>query len=458
MTSPYRELADFIIAVSETEIPAPAFEQARVLVADTLGCVMGSQDQPPTETITRLMRTLSSRDGGATLLPRGERVDPVSASFVHAFAADALDFEDSLLSHPSVAAVPAALALAECEHRSGTEMLAGVILGYEAGLRIAQALRPTIDGGVLNPAQWAWQGFVSAASAGYLLRLSGEQMFHALNYVGTASPIPVDMYKHGRPLGWTKTSFAEQTRVGVMGALLAKEGFRCSPDVLGSPNGFWQAIGSNRHDPSRLLERLGKDWSITNATVKAYPACRMTHAGYEAALALRTASSWNIDDVASVDVHTFSEAAHWLSDPDPADTIDATFSVPFVVGLGLNGVQGFTGWYSPTHLKDPEMHELRTRIRVIGDEHMDLLFRETGTYGSRVVVHLKDGSIEESTCEHPRVLTDMAEIREKFISQIRSMYSRERAEHLWQVCTEVENLDDVNALMLSFTEHDEAEK
>lgn len=447
----YKELADYMASVKNEDIGPEVMSQAALITADTLGCVIGTQGQPSVRVASSVIRSLARPAGGATLLPDGAPADPVSAAYLHAFAADALDFEDSLLSHPSVAAVPAALAIAEHTDATGPDMLRGVVVGYEVGLRIARALWPAPDAnGGLNPARWSWQGFTAAAAAGSLLRLSGKQLLHALSYVGVTSPVPVHMYKHGRPLGWTKTSYAEQTRVGVMGALLAREGFQCSPGVLDSRAGFWRAIGSNRHDVSGMLSLLGTEWAVMSSALKAYPACRMTHAAYDAAVSLSGGSWLNPADITAVHVHTFTEAVNWLGEQYPADPVDATFSVPYLVALGLSGITDYLDWYTPQRLADPDLTRLRAITRLVADPEMDKLLIHDGRYGARVVVHLPDRSLT-AVCTNPRVLTGHDEARVKFLAQAKACYTRGAAEHLWEICLQAASLGSARDLTGAFS-------
>jgi 2-methylcitrate dehydratase PrpD len=448
---PYRELAEYASDIKNQNIPSEVMRQAALVTADTLGCVIGAHGQPSVRVVSSAIRSLAGSGSGSTLLPEGIPVDPVSAAYLHAFAADALDFEDSLLSHPSVAAVPAALAMAEHADAAGDDLLRGVVVGYEVGLRVARALCPVPDAeGVLNPARWAWQGFVAAAAAGSVLGLSGPQLLHALSYVGVTSPVPVWMYKHGRPLGWTKTSYAEQTRVGVMGAVLAAEGFRCSPDVLASPHGFWRAVGSGRHDPAGLLTSLGTDWSVMESTLKAYPACRMTHAAYEAALSLSQVPGMDPAGITAARVHTFPEAAAWLGERNPADPVDATFSVPHLVALGLSGATDYMNWYSPQRLSGPELTRLRAATELLPDPDMDELLLETGRYGARVVIDLPGRSLE-AVCTNPRTLSGAGEAREKFIAQAGLVYPADASERLWDMCMRTASLGSARELAAAFS-------
>ena len=66
----------------------------------------------------------------------------INGMLAHADESD--DFEPITKAHPGSAAVPAALAMAEKEHRSGSEMIRAVALGYDVGCRFLMALGPDL--------------------------------------------------------------------------------------------------------------------------------------------------------------------------------------------------------------------------------------------------------------------------------------------------------------------------
>src|ERR1700733_1792988 len=69
---------------------------------------------------------------------------PVRAAFLHGCAAVAHELDESLPGggHPGAHLVPAALAVARSRHRSGPELLAAVVAGYEVSGQLFRACRP----------------------------------------------------------------------------------------------------------------------------------------------------------------------------------------------------------------------------------------------------------------------------------------------------------------------------
>ena len=79
--------------------------------------------------------------------------------------------------------ISAALAVAEREHSDGRTFLLAVALGYEAALRIGEAVNPS------HYRYWHPTGtaatFGAAAAAGSLMKLNAAQMLDALGSAGT---------------------------------------------------------------------------------------------------------------------------------------------------------------------------------------------------------------------------------------------------------------------------------
>src|SRR5437764_1411677 len=70
---------------------------------------------------------------------------PRAAAFANAWLADLLDLEDTYKvggGHPGATVVPAALAMADREGATGSEIMASLVAGYEVVNRLAFALFP----------------------------------------------------------------------------------------------------------------------------------------------------------------------------------------------------------------------------------------------------------------------------------------------------------------------------
>src|SRR5262249_38201168 len=126
------------------DIPEPARELVRQCVLDYFGVALaGAGDE-----LVRLLIDEMNESGGApqaSIIGHELRLPALSAALVNGAAAHALDYDDvnmAMPGHPSVAILPALLALAEWRRSSGREVATAFVAGYETACRIGAALRP----------------------------------------------------------------------------------------------------------------------------------------------------------------------------------------------------------------------------------------------------------------------------------------------------------------------------
>src|SRR6185436_9386291 len=125
-------LARYMVAARERPLPPQVARDAKQRILDTLGAIVSGAVLPPGVAATKYVRA----QGGtaeASVLTTNIRTTAVNAAlanamFAHADETD--DFEPVTKAHPGSAVVPAALAMAEREGRSGTELIRAVVLGY----------------------------------------------------------------------------------------------------------------------------------------------------------------------------------------------------------------------------------------------------------------------------------------------------------------------------------------
>src|SRR5215510_11883653 len=140
-----RELAEFLIRTSPSDIPQQPLEHAAMLIASTLAsAALGSGLQS-----SRIIRDLAWKRGGrpdASLwFFQGPRLPMADVAQVNAVASDAAASDDSDLRnivHAGTTLASASLAMAERTGASGQEVLAAIVLGYEASGRIGEAVTP----------------------------------------------------------------------------------------------------------------------------------------------------------------------------------------------------------------------------------------------------------------------------------------------------------------------------
>ena len=157
-----------------------------------------------------------------------------------------------------------------------------VALGYEAALRIGEAVNPS------HYRFWHPTGTAATFGAAAPRRLAAEadaaQMLDALGSAGTQAAglweFNADgaMSKHLHP---GKAAFN-----GVLAADLARAGFTGATRILEGERGFFRAM-STSYDATRITDGLGTRWKITENCYKLHSCCGHTHSAIDVALALR---------------------------------------------------------------------------------------------------------------------------------------------------------------------------
>ena len=146
-------LARYMVDARDRSLPPEVAREAKHRILDTLAAMVSGARLKPGAMAIQYVRG----QGGvpeASVLTTDIRTSAVNAAlangmFGHADETD--DFEPVTKAHPGCAVVPAALAMAEREDRSGMELLRAVTLGYDLCCRFLLGARP--GSGARHPSQ-----------------------------------------------------------------------------------------------------------------------------------------------------------------------------------------------------------------------------------------------------------------------------------------------------------------
>ena len=132
----------------------------------------------------------------ATLLGNNIKVSAINAGFSNGMAAHANETDDSHTKgrfHPGCAIIPTTLAIAEKENLGSDEIIKGIALGYDIGVRFTTSLGYKTPKTSIFATHSIGPIFGSAASAGALLKLTHD----ATPPANAQPPDAPDEAKHG---------------------------------------------------------------------------------------------------------------------------------------------------------------------------------------------------------------------------------------------------------------------
>ena len=358
--------------------PVTTTAQARIVtslsVLDWLAVGRAGSSEPVSAIIRDMV---SEEDGtGQAHLFGGGAAPLRGAALVNGTVSHALDYDDTHfahIGHPSVAILPAALAVAEWDDRILVDLLEAALVGMEASIRIGLWLgRGHYQAGFHQTATAG--AFGAAVAVGRLLGFDTDQMQSVLGLTATrAAGLKAQFGTMGKPYN---AGIAAST--GVETALLVQRGFEANPDALEGPFGFG-ATHQGATDPG-ALDGLGDEWLFEEVSHKFHACCHGLHAALEASRTLDIAEP----EVAEIRIKTHPRWMSVCNQLSPTTGLGAKFSYRTVISMQALGYDtALPASYTDKTCADPRIRSLRDRITVEADEglsetqaHLSLLRRD----------------------------------------------------------------------------------
>jgi len=219
---------------------------------------------------------------GATLWAEGARATRPGAAFANGVAVAVNNQCDSyhMLTHPGVLIVPAGLATAEGEGKSGRELLTALVAGYEVQCRCARDFIPSTPAHGFR-ASPVYGILGCAATTAKLLGLDAREIGHAIALAASFAGSLIE----GQRTGARDADFAEAqaARSGMWAASLAAQGFQGAATALEGEGGFYNAFTGNKGDLTyaftgppkadlgEIVTDLGHRWEVLDVKFKIYP-------------------------------------------------------------------------------------------------------------------------------------------------------------------------------------------
>jgi 2-methylcitrate dehydratase PrpD len=379
----------------------------------------------------------------ATVMGFPTRLPGLSAAMVNGSAAHALDFDDVNLAmpgHPSVAILPALLALAEVRGASGEDVLTAFVAGYELQCRVGRVVAQGHYDGLGFHATATIGSFGAAAACAHLLGLGAEAFATALGIAGTQAAGLKSMFgTMCKPLHAGKASYH-----GYLAAKLAARGFTSRTDVLECAQGFARTHSAD-FNPDRAFDTPPGGWYVVNNLFKYHASCYMTHAAIEAARSLRERERFATDEVESVTLRLDAASARICNILEPVTGLEAKFSLRLTTAMGLAGVDtSRLATYSEEVAADPVLVGLRDRVALDFRPGLSSTFSE-------VALRLRDGREVRAEWDSGVPARDAVRqgerLEAKFAALVDPVLGTERAGRLIVELGRIDRLADVRGLM-----------
>jgi 2-methylcitrate dehydratase PrpD len=361
-----RLLAEFVAQHPSKGWSDAVEHEAHRTFLNWLGCAVGASSHEATSAALAAVRMLQPAPQ-ASIVGRTDQVDMASAALINGISSHTFDFDDTHLKtiiHPAGPVASALLALAEHTRASGRALIDALVIGIDVSCRIGNAMYPDhYDRGWHITGSTGTVG--AAAACARLLGLSVDQCQMAM---GIAASQPVGMREQ---FGTMTKPFhpGGAARAGLMSALLAQQGFTASPCALEAPRGMMQTI-STKNDWREVTDQLGQRFEIAFNTYKPFACGIVVHPSIDACAQLR-AQGVRAEEIARIDLRVHSLVLELTGKKEPADGLQAKFSVYHGCAAGLIFGMAAEAEFSDAVVTRPDVVALRRKVVAVVDDSID---------------------------------------------------------------------------------------
>ena len=364
-------LADRLCQVRFSDFPASTVHKAKLHLLDTIGAGLAGSASPETQRVWRGLG-LQTDGGRSAVWGMPYDISVRSAGFINGVSAHALELDDSGgCDHSGAVVVPAALAILPelAEAVSGRRLLTAMVMGYEVGRRVLEAV-----GGYETHNGLGWHStgtcgvFGATAAAGLLLDLDAPRLEQAL---GISCSFAGGTWAFIHDGSQTKKLHPGRAAVGgLTAALLAASEFKgpteiFEPEAWGS---FFKTFSPGQSAPHLLTEAFGEKWRLDRCSIKPYATCRGTHSAIDAVRQLRTAH--HLEAIAAIEVEMSGFQFGMCGGTSVASRAQAQMSLPYAIAAELQFGKVGPAELEPDRWSSPEIQAWLDRIAVRIDPGM----------------------------------------------------------------------------------------
>lgn len=356
------KIAKWVGTTGYDDIPADVLNIAKRCILDFIGVAYAGSRQPIAAIIMKYLDAIKGPEQ-STVIGTGIKASCIETAFANGVIGHCLDYDDFLIPrlggggpHITAAILPAALAVAEKEHKTGRELIEAYVLGCEICYRIGMGIEP--DHYVMGWHNTETEGiFGAAAAAGKLWGLSSEQMTFAF---GIAASEASGLRENFGTM--TKSFHAGQASAkGVRSALLAKLGFDSAKTIFEGNGGFCNVMCKNARI-NEITDHLGDPFGLSQVIIKLYPCCGASHPAISATLDLIKQHNVKAEDIDSVEVKCDALIPQLLKYRIPKTAFEGKFSMQFPLALAMSERRVTLDNFTDEKTHEPEIVTLMKKV------------------------------------------------------------------------------------------------
>ena len=446
-----RELAKFVSELRYEDIPAEVIQKAKTTMADSLaggiaGTVIAKKE-------CKWIKDTVDQFGGkpeTTLWIDGSKTSALMGALCNGTMMHTVDYDDTYyraVAHIGSAVFATAMALGEAHDASGKDLITAYVAGFEAGARGGNSVNyQTHTHSTYFHTTAPTCTIAAGATAARIMNFDEDQTERCLGLSidqaqGFRACLSQGDFTKSLHCGWPAMR-------GVMASTLVGNGSTAPRGLLENPQGFCNAMSS---DPrlDEITRGLGTIWELMGDSIKMYPSIGCGHTAVETVATIFREQNLKLDDVESVHVR--------ITYLGPGQGAHKEFHTPMQARLSMAyacATEALTGHilltdYTDSAIdfergkpKNPEIEKLMEMIVLEQDPSLNEQYPDGSAAEATIVT--KDGKKYQSFqiyprgCSPQRPATD-EELYNKFIDVITLVWSKEKAEKVYDMFLNLEN-------------------
>ena len=439
------KFADFALSVRYDDLPKEVIASAKRVLLDTLACGFGAVgSEPATVAETTIRKTFGEGEAASIIgYPRGATVE--GALFVNGVLVRSLDLNDTYIGtdplHPSEV-LPTALALCEESGRSGRDLIEAMVAGYEASMRVNDAI------------SFMERGFHPLSAASYAIPLIAGKVWNLprsaiANAVGISGARGFTSFVvNSGAISMMKAMGLAATAVdGVFATRLAAQGFTGPSGTL-----EWLATRMKPQKADLSVDLEQARYRLPLVALKRFPIQIELQAVTEAGTTLHTKIQDRMQDIQAITVETYPGIMARVADPakfKPQTKGTADHSLPVCVAMALLDGDVTVRQFENDRWRAPEVMALVEKTSVKPSE--TLMAKVPKGRGASIEITFASSEPARETVNIPeedaqRPLSQ-ASLDRKFINFAVPVVGSSAAERLVALVENLDHLADVRQLM-----------
>jgi 2-methylcitrate dehydratase PrpD len=434
-----RRFGAFVAGMRYEDLPEAVRHEAKRGILDWIGCALAGSRHRTIATLLAGLKAVGSLER-VPVIAQGVKMGLLEAAIANGQMGHVLDFDDThmdgVVLHTSSPVLSALFSASCAEARSGRDLMTAYVAGFEAGVRVGKSAPAHHDGG------WHLTGTLGSIAAGVatarFLGLDGKQTTHALAIATTQA---AGMQQNRGTM--CKSFHAGKAGAnGLLAALLAREGFDSSEEIIEGRKGFAR-IYSATQDLAAYTSGLGESWEIVSNGYKPYACGIVLHPLIDGAIALNRRG---IDPagVAAIELKVHAHAIKITGVIEPQTGLQSKFSLYHSAAVAfIDGAAGLAQ-YGDARALAPEVAAMRAKVSVSAVDG----YRKDEAH---VTVVMQDGTRHEVHVDHATGTRDNpmpdADLEAKFMANAVRAVSEAQARAISRAVWSLDEMAEAHALV-----------